>query len=172
MATNVQPDETGTVRRRQTDTTVRDMQAPMAIMSYNKWMGGVDRGDQPRQYYHLCLKSHKVYKYIFWFLMDVSIANSFVLHQHNTSTSTFTPFKAFRLELGKGLIGGYNSRKRAAPSAAPVVPRPRRLTSVAHFPLRQSTQGCQNYFAIYPSTRLESLNIDTSKNPQKVRGCF
>jgi hypothetical protein len=140
MATNVQPDERGTVRRRHTDTTVREVQAPMAIISYNKWMGGVDRGDQLRQYYQLRLKSRKVYKYIFWFLVDVSITNAFVLHQYNTSTSTRpSPFKAFRLELAKGLIGAYNSRKRAAPTAAPVVPRPRRPTSLAHFPLRRPT---------------------------------
>ena len=123
MATNVQPDERGTVRRRHTDTTVREVQAPMAIISYNKWMGGVDRGDQLRQYYQLHLKSRKVYKYIFWFLVDVSIANAFILHQYNTSTSTRpSPFKAFRLELAKGLIGDYNSRKRAAPTAAPSCP--------------------------------------------------
>ena len=65
MSTNVQPHEKSTVRCMQTDTTVRDIQAPMAIVSYNKWMGGVDRGDQIRQYYHLRLKSRKFYKYIF-----------------------------------------------------------------------------------------------------------
>ena len=100
----------------------------------------MDRGDQLRHYYQLRLKSRKVYKYIFWFLVDVSIANTFVLHQNNTSTSTsLSPFKAFRLELAKGLIGDYNRRKRAAPTAAPVVPRPRRPTSLAHFPLRRPT---------------------------------
>ena len=138
MSTNVQPNETGTVRRMQADTTVRDVTAPAAIITYNKWMGGVDRGDQLRQYYQLRQKSHKVYKYIFWFLMDVSITNAFILHNYSTSSSTrSTPLKAFRLELAKGLIGDYNSRKRAAPRAAPFVPRPRRPTSVAHFPLRR-----------------------------------
>ena len=33
MATNVQPDVRGTVRRRHTDTIVREVQAPMAIIS-------------------------------------------------------------------------------------------------------------------------------------------
>lgn len=44
-------------------------------------MGGVDRGDQLRQYYHLRLKSRKFYKYIFWFLVDVSITNTYILHK-------------------------------------------------------------------------------------------
>ena len=59
LSTNVQPDGRGTVQRMQTDATVRSVEAPMAIISYNNWMGGVDRGDQIRQYYHLRLKSRK-----------------------------------------------------------------------------------------------------------------
>ena len=51
LSTNVQPDGRGTVQRMQTDATVRSVEAPMAIISYNKWMGGVDRGDQIRQYH-------------------------------------------------------------------------------------------------------------------------
>ena len=138
MSTNVQPDERGTVRRMQRDATVDDIQAPAAIMKYNKWMGGVDRGDQLRQYYHLRSKSRKVYKYIFWFLMDVSITNAYILHK-NYATSRASPYKTFRLELAKSLIGQYNSRKRAAPTAAPAVPRPPQPAMVAHFPLKKPT---------------------------------
>ena len=140
MATNVQPDDRGMVNRRQTDTTVHEVQAPMAVITYNKWMGAVDRGDQLRQYYCLRLKSRKVYKYIFWFLVDVSIANSYILHKtYSPPTCTkYASFKSFRLELAKGLIGGYNSRKRAAPITPRAIPQPpRRPISVAHFPMRQ-----------------------------------
>ena len=65
MATNVQPDEQGPVRRVQRDATSVEVRAPTSVIAYNKWMGGVDRGDQLRQYYHLRLKSRKFYKYIF-----------------------------------------------------------------------------------------------------------
>ena len=94
---------------------------PLCVRSRHRWL----LGDQLRQYYQLRLKSRKVYKYIFWFLVDVSITNAFILHQYNTSTSTRpSPFKAFRLELAKGWMGDYNSRKRAAPTAAPVDHQP------------------------------------------------
>ena len=43
------------------------------------YMGGVDHGDQLRGYYHVRLKNRKYYKYIFLFLFDVSITNSYVL---------------------------------------------------------------------------------------------
>ena len=117
MATNIQPDDRGTVNRMQTDTTTRAVPAPMVIINYNKWMRGVDRENQLRQYYRLRLKSRKVYKIImcfgFWFLVDASITNAYILHKHySTPTPTKSlSLKSFRLELAKGLIGGYNSQK-------------------------------------------------------------
>ena len=51
-------------------------------------MGGVDRGNQLRQYYHVRFKSHKLYKYVFWFLFDVSITNSYDLfHNYRPQTT-------------------------------------------------------------------------------------
>ena len=38
---------------------------PESIMTYNKYMGGVDKNDQLREYYHVRLKSRKYYKYLF-----------------------------------------------------------------------------------------------------------
>ena len=48
------------------------------IISYKKFMGGVDRGNQLRGYYSCRTKSRKFYKYIFTFLLDVAITNSFL----------------------------------------------------------------------------------------------
>ena len=42
MSTNVQPGEQGEVRRMQRDATSINVPAPMSIITYNKWMGGVD----------------------------------------------------------------------------------------------------------------------------------
>ena len=131
----LQPDESGVVQRRQRDASVHNISAPMGIISYNKWMGGVDRGDQLRQYYHLRLKSRKFYKYLFCFLVDVSITNSYVLHRGANSAH----LKHFRLELARGLIGSYCSQKRAAPSAMPLVIRRPRQSTLLHFPVKKST---------------------------------
>ena len=49
-------------------------------------MGGVDRGDQLRQYYHVRVKSCKSYKYIFWFLFEVCILNSYILSRYTQCT--------------------------------------------------------------------------------------
>ena len=79
---------------------------------YNLYMGGVDLGDQLWGYYHVRLKCTKNYKYIFWFLVDVSPTNAFILHSFDVQTGTPMTLKQFRLKLAEQLIGTYISRKR------------------------------------------------------------
>ena len=57
----------------------QDVSKPAVVDKYNKHMGGVDLADQPRQHYSIGRSSYKWYRYIFWFLMDISISNSFLL---------------------------------------------------------------------------------------------
>ena len=46
MSTNSQPSAAGTILRKQQDGTHIHVPYPESIISYNKYMGGVDRGDQ------------------------------------------------------------------------------------------------------------------------------
>ena len=75
-------------------------------------MGGIDRGDQLGGYYGCCMKSRKCYKYIFYFLLDVTMANAFILYNYTTSLK-YKRIKDFRVQLAKELIGDYCSRERA-----------------------------------------------------------
>ena len=75
-------------------------------------MGGVDHNDQLQQYYNVRLKGRKYYKYIWWFLFDVAITNAYIPGKNYTDLS-IPSLKSFRLDLAKGLIGEYTSRKRA-----------------------------------------------------------
>ena len=141
MATNVQPDEQGPVRRVQRDATSVEVRALTSVITYNKWMGGVDRGNQLRQYYHLRLKSRKFYKYIFWFLVDVCFVNTYILHTRY-GTTTNSPFKEFRLQLAKSLIGSYSSRKRAVPRCDHhFSPPPPSKKAISHFPVKFKTSS-------------------------------
>ena len=115
LSTSSDPITTGTVLRRQKDGSRIDVPCPQAIISYNKRMGGVDRGDQLRGYYDCRTKSRKFYKYIYHFLFDVSITNAFILHKHYGS-NTYKAVKEFRLQLAKQLIGDYCTRRRAGRS--------------------------------------------------------
>ena len=126
LSTLAQADVTHTAQRKQKDGARVSVQCTDAVVLYNKYMAGVDKGDQLRQYYRVRTKCTKYYKYIFWFLFDVSITNSYIL-------SLFTPtsmplshqrYKAFCLKLADQLVGNYNTRKRLG--------RPRSLP--AHLP--------------------------------------
>ena len=109
MYSNCQPMETGLVLRRRKDGSRMEVPCPTAIISYNQHMGGVDRGDQVRGYYSCRTRCRKFYKYIFYFLLDVSITNAFILQKHFFSDQPFQHVKGFRLQLAKELIADYCS---------------------------------------------------------------
>ena len=108
MYTNCQPTSQGVVPRRQHDGSRIDVTCPEALICYNRFMGGVDRGDQCRGYYSCRMKSRKFYKYIFFFLLDVCITNAYTL-QRNYSPTPYKVIKDFRLQLAKELLGDYCS---------------------------------------------------------------
>ena len=55
-----------------------------------------------------------------------------------TSVQLLANLHLFRLDLAKSLIGSYNSRKRAPPTATPV-PRPPHPHTMLHFPIKKRT---------------------------------
>uniref|UniRef100_A0A1X7V7F8 PiggyBac transposable element-derived protein domain-containing protein n=1 Tax=Amphimedon queenslandica TaxID=400682 RepID=A0A1X7V7F8_AMPQE len=81
---------------------------PEAIKQYNKYMGGVDRNNQLRQYYQIHLKCRKYYKYLYWMLFDITISNTFILSATSESLSSITrSTKDFQSSLAKELLQGY-----------------------------------------------------------------
>ena len=131
MSTNCQPSSSGSVLRKQKDVSCVHVPCPESIISYNKFMGGVDRGDQLRGYYRCRSKSRKFYKYVFYFLLDMAITNAFILMKNFTSSCPFKDFKSFRLQLAKELIGEYCSRRRQGRGGTVIHPLPFR-----HYPIR------------------------------------
>ena len=81
-STLASPDDTTTVNRTQKNGTRLAIPCPRSVRLYNEYMGGVDRGDQLRGSYHICLKCMKNYKYIFGFLLDVAITNAYIPQTH------------------------------------------------------------------------------------------
>ena len=106
---------------------------PESIMTYNKYMGGVDKNDQLREYYHVRLKSRKYYKYLFWMLFDVAITNALIIARANPALQVATrTVKDFRVTLGHDLLDSYCSRKRRG---RPPTVNTKRFRGVEHFPL-------------------------------------
>ena len=66
--------------------------------------GAVDHGDQLRGYYSCRTKSRKFYKYIYHFLLDVTITNGFILYKHFHHAPKYKTIKEFRLQLARETI--------------------------------------------------------------------
>ena len=129
MSTGCDPSTTGQVQRKQKDGSQAQVSCPESVMLYNKHMGGVDRGDQKRGYYQCRTKSRKFYKYIFYFLFDVSITNTYIL-LHQFSDYTTSNIKDYRIQLAKLLIDDYCSRRRPGRGEGLVRPLPLRHFSI------------------------------------------
>ena len=135
------PTDTTSVNRRQKDGTRIAVECPLCVALYNQYMGGVDLGDQLRGYYHVRLKCTKNYKYIFWFLFDVSTTNAYILYSFDVRTGTPMTLKQFRMKLAEQLIGTYKSRKRIGrPRKRPCpTSNPNPNSQTAHLPTHSSS---------------------------------
>jgi hypothetical protein len=133
---------------------------PHAITTYNKFMGGVDKNDQLREYYHVRLKSHKYYKYLFWMVFDIAVTNGLILAKNKPNLKSHTKsLKAFRSQLATELLEGYCSRKKRGrrPSVNPT----KRFCGT-HFPLHGEgkQRRCEH-------CKLQNVRKDTIKTSLK-----
>ena len=102
------------VKRQQTDGSRIEVACPSSVVLYNRYMGGVDRNDQLRQYYHIRNRGRKYYRYILWFLFETCVANSFILYRnfctsHQPHARKLKTYLDFRLQLHKEFVGDYCS---------------------------------------------------------------
>lgn len=103
LSTQSNPVGDETVNRKQHDGSIT--QVP--TISYNKNMGGVDLNDQQRQRYAVGCKSRKWWRYLQWFLVDVSIGNAHIL-EIEADNHPSTPQLQFWIELAKTLAGDFS----------------------------------------------------------------
>ncbi|WAR13140.1 PGBD4-like protein [Mya arenaria] len=86
------------------------------MAAYNKSMGRVDLHDQLRAKYPVSRDSKKWWRYLFWFVLNSAIVNSFILFKQASSRlnnkKRFTHLD-FRQELINQLIAGFSKRKRS-----------------------------------------------------------
>ena len=135
------PHEMVTVRSRRTT-----QQKPLVVDRYNHSMNGVDRADQYTVYYSFVRRSVKWWRKVFFWVMEVAIVNSYILHKF-TSQRPQTHLE-YRRSLVRSLAAAY------VQSAPPRVPgrrkRPRqpqhgdpeRLNRQPHFLERGSQRDC------------------------------
>ena len=75
--------------------------------------------NQQRQHYSVGRSSYKWYRYLFWFLLDISIINSFIVYNAHRTGQRQRRVKQlnFRVNLAKALIRGFSSTASSGHSA-------------------------------------------------------
>ena len=135
-----------TVSRTNPDGSKEDRACPPCLPDYQRYMRGVDRGDQLEGYYNSGRRSVKWWKRVFTYIVEASILNAYVLDAYrppldddsdSDDSSTRPPYHCrdslhFRLSLASGLIGDFSNRQRVGRPA--VTNSMRRNWSRHHLP--------------------------------------
>ena len=148
MSSGHNPEHTKFVNRKKADGSVINVQCPVCVVDYNQFMGGVDRGDQYRKYYHVRSKSRKSYKHLFWFVYEICILNSFIISRFTDCTHNAT-YLQYRQDLARQLIGNYNVRKRSTDTQKTIIHH-HLILNTQHFPTKLDVKG---YCKCYPCRR-------------------
>ena len=107
------PSSLTTVKRKKKDGSTVNVSCPLSVQLYNKYMGGVDMADQLRKAYSCRRRSRKWWLPLFYFMVDISVVNSYILHRDTPHASKLT-IKEFILELATELMSCDSIRKRPA----------------------------------------------------------
>ncbi|GFS14000.1 PiggyBac transposable element-derived protein 4-like [Elysia marginata] len=78
------PAQTGTVNRRSGHQEQRQVEVPLALADYQQFMMGVDLTDQMIGYNMQELKAKKWWRWVFLYLLMVSVHNSYVVAKDNS----------------------------------------------------------------------------------------
>ena len=98
------------VSRQSKDGSRKQISCPLAIVQYNKYMGGVDLSDQKIKYYAIDRKAKRNWIRIFLHFLNLSLINSFVCYKHLSRSNISTV--EYISSGSTALIGDYSSRKR------------------------------------------------------------
>ncbi|XP_063050090.1 piggyBac transposable element-derived protein 4-like [Engraulis encrasicolus] len=104
---------------------------PLCVLEYNKKMGSVDNLDKWNTFVDCSRKTFKWYKKLFFYILDVAVFNSFVLHRQITKQDITYPH--FRENLAHQLLEDFQTTRRASSGGRPTLDNPLRL-SARHFP--------------------------------------
>jgi hypothetical protein len=168
LQTNSSGDATS-VSRRQKDGSSKDVPCPESIKLYNQFMNGVDHADQLRATYNTARKTLKWWKYLFFFLFDVAIVNSYLLMRESTNHEIQTKGNRtrvrtqmeFRMNLAHQMLGGFISkRKRQAEVQEPAQPNQHHWPTI--MPKKRTCKQCatKKKNRTEPTSGCEKCNVN------------
>ncbi|KAF2889292.1 hypothetical protein ILUMI_16881 [Ignelater luminosus] len=110
---------------------------PNLVKEYNRHMGGVDFLDSLIGMYKIRLRTKKWYMRIFYYLIDMTIVNSWLLYRrvHREQNEPFISLATFRIEIAECLckVKQIQEKKKRGPTAY-IPPKDIRTDATAHWP--------------------------------------
>lgn len=135
------------VVRKQKNGQSIEINCPVAVRNYNSNMNCVDKFDQMKKVYEIDRKSHKWWHRIFFYFLDATIVNAFIIAKELMSYQEC--MKSFRLEIVDGLVAASYTQKRKSTGPTikvskykPHIPVEVRKYESAHQPRRGSRRRC------------------------------
>jgi hypothetical protein len=147
LSTCCAPEGTDSVKRRRRNQGTIELSCPPSLKLYTKHMGGVDRSDRMVRTYSVSRRSKKWWYRLFYYLVDTSIANSFILYHNSDNHPKITELE-FVKQLSLALIGTFSKKDKVQPHPQrkrTKVRTPPRLTAGNHWPKNaKKQQQCQH----------------------------
>ena len=106
MPTTIHDDSFVTKKRRSraVQDGQEDILKPSVVEEYNKYMGGVDKGDQLEAYYGFSHRTLKWWRRLFFHLIEMAIVNAYILYLMTPCSGKRLTHAQFRVELARGLL--------------------------------------------------------------------
>jgi hypothetical protein len=122
------------------------LNCPPVVKLYSQAMGGVDKSDRMVRTYSVSRKSPKWWFRLFYYFIDMSVANSYILYKNSPNHSGLSELDYIK-ELALELIGTFSQEEKVQPGPqresrrAASIPR---FTSANHWPLKtKKRKRCQ-----------------------------
>jgi len=120
------------VRSKRAPGREREVEKPVAVQMYSKFMGGIDRADKQMTYYVVLHRSTKWWKRLFFYLLEVTFCNALIIWKAVSPGRVHAD--KFRLAIIQKLLQDCDLQRPRRPGRPRVDP-PLRLTGVGeHLP--------------------------------------
>ena len=135
ILSTLQSDSTVTIERRSRHAPGgrEEVEKPEAVVEYNKYMAGVDLGDQLLSYYGFPHRTVKWWRRAFFFLFDAAIVNSYIMYCLSVTGRRLSQ-EQFRSALAKQLLSSAST-----PEATPHTSRHQAVQTLARLTERRPT---------------------------------
>jgi hypothetical protein len=145
LSTCCKPEGKDVVERKRKNQETLSLSCPPVVVLYNQYMGGVDRSDRMVRTYSVSRPSKKWWFRLFYYFVDMAVANSFILHNNSPKHDELSELDYIK-KLSLALIGSFSGDEKVQPGPqrkrkrTPAIPR---VVAGNHWPkLTKKTQRC------------------------------